>query len=205
MSATLLKYIPKEALPTVRNWFKIYSFHLKISKSRVSKYGDFRPAANGKPDRISVNGDLNPYHFLITLSHEVAHVACWQLHKNKVKPHGNEWKSIYIDLLAEVLQHINIPDSLQLAIQQHMQRPKASSCSDPILLRALKKFDPENHKVFLEELPIHSKFQFRESRIFTKGAKRRSRFECIELGSNRKYLINGNAEVELIEGDLFSS
>lgn len=201
MSATLLKYIPEDALPTVRKWFKTYSFHLRISKSRVSKYGDFRPASRGKADRISVNGDLNQYHFLITLCHEVAHVACWQRYQNKVNPHGKEWKSIYTELLSDLLQHIRLPESLQSAVQQHMQQPKASSCSDPQLLRALKKFDPENNKVFLEEIPIHSTFHFRGGRFFTKGAKRRSRFECIELGTNRKYLINGNAEVELSEED----
>jgi hypothetical protein len=35
-------------------------------------------------------------------------------------------------------------------------------------------------------------------KLFRKGSKRRTRFECTELASGRLYVFNPNAEVELI-------
>ena len=38
--------------------------------------------------RISVNGNLNKYSFLITLIHELAHLLTFTQYKNRVDPHG---------------------------------------------------------------------------------------------------------------------
>jgi hypothetical protein len=198
VSNALSKYIPKEAFPLVAAWFREYNFHLRISKSRVSKLGDFRPAHKGKPHRISVNGDLNPYHFLITLTHEVAHVACWAQYQNKVNPHGAEWKSIYAKLLEELMEVVQFPSQLAKIIRQHLQSPKASSCSDPELYKALRAFDPPSSLLSLEELEEGTVFQIRGKRIFKKGKKRRTRFECLELATRKLYLVSAQAEVALV-------
>ena len=46
----------------------------------------------GRPHhRISVNENLNPYAFLITLLHEVAHMTTWEKHRlrmRRCRPHG---------------------------------------------------------------------------------------------------------------------
>ncbi|HAD34265.1 MAG TPA: hypothetical protein DCF44_07170 [Chitinophagaceae bacterium] len=44
---------------------------------------------------MSVNGNLNSYHFLITLLHEIAHMLVWEQFRNRVKPHGLEWKHVF--------------------------------------------------------------------------------------------------------------
>ena len=199
MSKVLLKYIPEEALPLVAEWLKKYHLHLRISKSRKTKLGDFRPAHHGKPARISVNGDLNPFHFIITLTHEVAHAAVWEKHKRKALPHGLEWQNTYAEMLNQMRQIVDFPEQVQKALLQHLYRPKASSCSDPILYKALKSIDQPNDLQLLEELEEGSYFSFHESRHFKKGKKRRTRFECIDLKNKRLYLISGLAEVKLLE------
>jgi hypothetical protein len=179
-------------------WYNEHHFHLRISKSRTSKFGDFRPAFKEKPNRISVNGDLNQYHFLVTLTHEVAHVANWNQHKNKVSPHGKEWQNTYSELLKELLQTVDFPDDLLTALNRHLKRPKASSCSDPILFKSLSNYNQQQKSIFLEDLPEGIVFSTRGSRIFKKGKKRRTRYECLEVNSQRIYLVSGHAEVEPI-------
>jgi len=199
MSKVLLKYIPEEAIPLVSKWFKAYQFHLRITKSRTSKFGDFRPAFKGKPNRISVNGDLNKYHFLITLTHEAAHAACWEKHKGKVLPHGVEWQNIYAKLLKEAIAIVSFPGDLLIALKRHLNKPKASSCSDPKLYKAIKIYDEvESDHIYLDSLNLGELFTVNGKKIFRKGIKRRSRYQCEELKTKRLYLVSGHAEVKII-------
>lgn len=199
MSKVLLKYIPEAAIPLVASWFRTYHFHLRITKSRSSKFGDFRPAYKGKPNRISVNGDLNKYHFLITLTHEAAHAACWEKYKGKVLPHGVEWQNIYAQLLKEVIAIVSFPEDLLLALTRHLNKPKASSCSDPNLFKAIKVYDQvERDYIYLDNLDLGELFTVNGKKIFRKGLKRRSRYECEELNTKRLYLVSGHAEIKVI-------
>lgn len=191
----LLKYIPEEAIPLIQFWYNELDFHLRITKSRKTKFGDFRPAFQGKPNRISVNGDLNQYHFLITLTHEIAHVACWEKFKGKVNPHGEEWKSIYSNMLKEIMELVPFPEDVATALKRHLKRPKASSCSDPDLFKVLKNYNEDSELVFLDSLEEGEKFDF-QSRVFECGKKRRTRITCFELKTGKTYLISGHAEVE---------
>ena len=195
MSKVLLKYIPQEAMPLIQQWYEQLPFHLRITNARKTKFGDFRPAFQGKPNRVSVNGDLNEYHFLITLTHEIAHVACWEQFKGKVNPHGVEWKMIYSDMLQQLMAKTEFPQDVSMALKKHLKRPKASSCSDPDLFKILKRYDPHSPAVFLDSLMEGVEFIFQD-RIFKKGSKRRTRIECLELKSGKTYLISGHAEVE---------
>lgn len=198
MSKILLKYVPESSLELISKWYQEYPFHLRISKSRKSKFGDFRPAFQGKPNRISVNGDLNQYHFLITLTHEIAHVATWMKYQSKVNPHGKEWKSIYSGMLQELMQRIEFPSDVASALTVHLSSPKASSCSDPSLFKVLKRYNPSSNLIFVEELEEGDHFILQQNRVFVRGRKRRTRFECIELKSKKLYLVSGHAEVEKI-------
>ena len=75
----LAQHVPATALAQVVEWVENLEFHLTISRSRHSKLGDYRaPSGIRQQHRISVNGDLNPYAFLQTLVHEIAHLLTWQ-------------------------------------------------------------------------------------------------------------------------------
>src|SRR5574337_89035 len=70
----LKKYIPEPAVPLIAEWIYHFNFKLKIKKARLSRFGDYMPPMNGKNHVITVNNDLNPYAFLLTLVHEIAHL-----------------------------------------------------------------------------------------------------------------------------------
>ncbi|MEI7725892.1 MAG: hypothetical protein WCK09_12360, partial [Bacteroidota bacterium] len=93
---------------------------LKVVRQRTSKSGDFRAAHKGEPSRITVNGNLNPYAFLITLVHELAHhhvnieynrvLQKFSL-RRKIRPlpHGKEWKDQFRRLMDPYLHHEVFP------------------------------------------------------------------------------------------------
>ena len=44
---------------------------------------------------ISINNNLNPYSFLITLTHELAHAFVYRNYKNTRDPHGKKWQLMF--------------------------------------------------------------------------------------------------------------
>ncbi len=86
----LSNYLPEGAFDPVVSLINEYKVHLTVSKARKSVLGDYRHAALGANHKISVNGNLNQYEFLITLLHELAHLLCFEQYKNRVEAHGKE-------------------------------------------------------------------------------------------------------------------
>ena len=173
--------------------------HFKIVKGRKTKWGDFRPRnLNGKP-QITVNGDLNPYSFLITTLHEFAHLQTFEQFRNRVLPHGEEWKATYRQLLVPAINSGKLPKDIEHALVRSLSNTKASSCTDHGLSRVLKSYDrPKEGVVLLEQLPKNTTFEL-NGRQFVKGPLRRKRFVCQEVYSDRSYLVNALAEVRPIK------
>ncbi|MDZ7848645.1 MAG: hypothetical protein U5L96_18960 [Owenweeksia sp.] len=64
---------------------------LKIVSPRKTKFGDYRfPQKRDPRHRISLNSNLNPFAFLITLIHEMAHLKAFKDYGHKIKAHGPE-------------------------------------------------------------------------------------------------------------------
>ena len=89
----MIKYIPEEAIPLVEYLIIEHKINLKIVSERQTKHGDFRRLPNGHM-QITVNNNLNPYQFLLTLIHEIAHHVTYQKF-GRVQPHGKEWKTVF--------------------------------------------------------------------------------------------------------------
>jgi hypothetical protein len=186
-------FIPKEALDYVSELWIKYPINIIITGERKTKQGDFR-AGTHRTSQITVNRTLNKYAFLITLIHEMAHYLVWLKYKNKVQAHGKEWKTEFKSIMLPLLNPQVFPEDILMVLAKHMINPKASSTSDTNLVTALRAYDPHTDKVMLSSLSLGANFQF-NNRTFTLGNKRRTRYECIEHQSQRKYLINQNAEV----------
>ncbi len=175
----------------------LFSAHVqfKIVKPRNTKLGDYRPAHAGKPHRITVNGNLNIYSFLITTIHEFAHLNTYLEFGRKVAPHGEEWKNHYRKLLLPVLNKQLLPKDIENALVNSLVNTKASSCADIPLMRVLKNYDKQNEEViFIENIEKNGRFLL-QGKEFIKGELRRKRFLCEEVSSKKKYLIHTLAEV----------
>lgn len=191
-------FIPKKSLYYICSYLAEKNAVLKISKSRKTKYGDFRAEHKGKANTITINHDLNSFAFLITLVHEMAHLECWINHKNKAKPHGSEWKDCFKQLMQPYFFNKIFPSDIMIALTDYMNNPAASSCSDLKLMRALKAYDNKPHVTYLEDVPENTIFKLGTNRIFQKGEKRRKLFKCKDLANKKYYLVNPLSEVIII-------
>ncbi len=194
----LAQYMPASAAPVVARWIDYFQCEFKISRSRATKLGDYRHPFNGLGHKISVNNNLNNYAFLVTTVHEFAHLLTWNDHKNKVKPHGEEWKRNFKRMMVPFLEKQIFPKDVQLAIVRYLDNPSAASCTDLNLSRALKKYDPSTYNAHkLEELPLNATFTIKDGRRFKKGERLRKRYRCTSLDNGNIYLFNPLAEVSL--------
>ena len=194
MTPNFQKHIPENAIDLVQSLMELHDINLKIVNQRQTKHGDFRKLPNGK-FQITINNSLNSYQFLLTLVHEIAHHITFKKY-GRVQPHGKEWKQQFQHLMLPFLQSTIYPSDMLGPLAQYLKNPKASTDSDVKLSLALRENIAEIGKSFIFELPVNSTFIFRD-KLYRKGNKRRTRFECIQLETNSVYLFNQNAEVIL--------
>lgn len=198
-SERLRKYVPEEAAPILSQWINDTGCLFRIARARSTKSGDYRPPYKGEPHRISVNHNLNPYAFLITSIHEFAHLKTWEQHKRHVKPHGQEWKANFKELMDPFLQLTIFPKAIQEAVEYYMSNPAASSCTDLNLYRALQAANTTTAVVTVEMIPEDSYFKMPNGRIFQKKHKLRKRYHCIEVHTQGIYLFHPIAEIVPVE------
>jgi len=170
--------------------------HLTITRDRKTKAGDYRHPYGKNGHRISVNGSLNQYAFLITLVHEMAHLVNWERHGRKVNPHGKEWKMAFQEEMTPFLREDVFPTDILNQLRIHMQKPKSATVRDLELMRLLRSYDDPSDKVLLEDIPENEEFQLGNKR-FVKKEKLRKRYRCELVGTGRVYLVSAIAEVEV--------
>jgi len=199
-SEILRPYLPAAALDHVQRAIAGLAVDLRVVRPRRTKLGDHRPPpAPFRPHRITVNADLNPYAFLTTLLHEVAHAATWERHRprRRLRPHGPEWKQEFSAVLAPVVAAGVFPDELAVAVTRSLWNPAAATCSDRELLLALARYDrPPEGRVRVEDLPDGAWFRIDGRHLFRAGRIVRTRRRCFEVGTGREYRVHGLAFVE---------
>jgi SprT protein len=194
----LAAFLPEGSFENVVNYLHQHRVHLTVTRERKSILGDYRNAVHGKNHRISVNGNLNKYAFLITLLHELAHLLTHEQYGHRIAAHGKEWKTIYGLLLSDFIKKKIFPADIEYELKKSLTNPAASSCAEEGLMRILRKYDErKNSSYFLEELPHGSFFKTKDGRIFQKGEKLRKRFKCREKNTNVVYLFSPIYEVRL--------
>jgi hypothetical protein len=195
----LKNYLPSGSFDLVMPLILQYKVHLTVTRERQTKLGDYRMAHYGKNHRISVNGNLNRFAFLITLLHEIAHLLAFEQYGLKINPHGKEWKKTYSLLLKDFLEKEFFPEDIRRELLLNLHNPAASTCAEEGLIRVLRKYDTDTQQaLWLEEIPAGSKFLIRGGRVFEKGEKLRKRFKCYELPDRRAYLFSPMFEIEKI-------
>lgn len=195
--------IPEPAFPQIIEWFETREVILLITWGRTTKSGDFRSPKHGSPPVITINKTLNKYTFLITLIHEMAHFDLFDTHwkhslfkrKRKILPHGKEWKACFRQLMEPFLSLEVFPEKVLEALASHMQNPRASTHSDPVLSRLLLEFDDSPKGVLLESLPAGAHFLTASGMLFRMEGKLRKRYRCVRLKDRRVYLFSPLARI----------
>ena len=196
----LSAYLPDGAFEPVLALIHQYKVHLTVTKARKSVLGDYRHPFLGANHKISVNGNLNKYEFLITLLHELGHLLCYEQYKNRVEAHGKEWKYLYGSLLAEFIQQNIFPADIKKSLQKTVMNPAATANGETALLLVLRKYDTVKKEgmTFVAHLPEGAIFETEKGKVFKKIKKRRIRIECVELATGHVYSFSGLSEVKIV-------
>lgn len=178
-----------------------FDIDVRISRPRRTKLGDHRPPAAGRRlHRISINVDLNPYAFLTTLLHEVAHAAVWERHgprRRRLRPHGPEWQQEFASVFTPVVTAGVLPIDLAEAVARSLASPAAATCSDRGLLLALARYDRRvEGLVRVEELAEGTWFRIDGRHTFRAGRLVRTRRRCFAPGTGDEYRVHGLLLVE---------
>ena len=197
---SLRLYVPQAALAYCEHLYQTNNFNFFLSRPRRTRLGDFTIKPGITP-RITVNVNLNPYNFLITYLHEIAHYVVYNTRKGlkkRVAPHGIEWKTAFNSLLQPVMNEQVFPEDILKPLMIYAMNPKASTGGDQILYNALKKYDDPSvsiNKTALIHLDEGADFVFHD-RLFVRGSVRRTRVLCTDKVSQRRYTIPAHALVE---------
>jgi hypothetical protein len=195
------KHLPSNAIPYCITLWKESPFSLFIKSPRNSKLGDFRYRKDREIQTITLNSDLNPFQFLLTFIHEVAHLRVFEKFGTHHLPHGTEWKSMFQKLMTPILSETIFPQDVLIPLRLHMKNPAASSSRDLFLMKEMSKYDKKEstaQEVFLSDVMPGITFLL-AGRKFKKGETRRTRILCEEVDSGKKYLVSTLAKVKPLD------
>lgn len=197
-------YLPPNAADLIRELLKGHDVKIFIKNPRKTKLGDYRYLRRNH--QITINANLNPYAFLLTLLHEIAHL--YDFAKWGKKPpgiHGASWKSIFGSFLKKAVQRNLFPLPLAKYIENHAYNPPSATFRDLDLARALRAYDETNTAgaglVALQDLPENALFYYGGKGVFRKLKKRRKNFLCMALKIQKYYVFNPLTEVEPIDNE----
>ncbi|WP_375447336.1 SprT-like domain-containing protein [uncultured Fibrella sp.] len=199
MLGQLTQHIPSTAVAYCQQLQQQFPFGFRIVRPRRTRLGDFRVLPNGTT-HITVNADLNPYAFLITYVHEVAHCAVYQTYKRPGKPHGRTWQTQFQRLMAPLLTEAIFPADVLVPLRYYMARPAATTSAQPALMQALRPYNKQSDKIQpdgqqeLRQLAEGQLFQFQKKR-YVRGKLRRTRVVCKDIQSGRSYAVLADALV----------
>ncbi|MEM1137923.1 MAG: SprT-like domain-containing protein [Bacteroidota bacterium] len=201
---SLIRWVPTPELAnTFAEWIVKYRVKVVVTGSRKTKRGTYMPPQRGYGHKITINHDLNPYGFVVTFIHEMAHLITWDTHQNNVKPHGIEWKNNFKALISPFLNKKFFPDDILQQLINYMDNPAASSCSDAGLIKVLDRYNEEQDGLtYLEDLPISAVFSLKDGRVFKKLGKLRKYYQCEERKTKTMYRISPVARVKHLDASL---
>ncbi len=193
----LAQFLPTGSFELVAPFFQSHTIYLSITYERKSVLGDYRPPNRDHPyHRISINSNLNPYSFLITLLHELAHLFTYNHYGTKASPHGPEWKEQFKRILTPFTGKQLFPPDVEKALHAYLSNPAASTCTDPALFKALYRYDERKPgEKLVDQLTIGALFETEDGERYQKVEKVRTRTKCRQLSTGKMYMFPGIFEV----------
>jgi hypothetical protein len=191
----LKNYLPEGSFEMVMPLILKHRVHLVVTRERATKLGDYTNAYSNKNHRISVNGNLNRFAFLITLLHEMAHLLAFEAYGLKIEPHGREWKNTFGQLLKVFLEAGIFPADVAAELSKIVHNPPATTSGEEGLQRVLKQYNT-GASIFIavEELEAGSYFIYRR-KLYERGELVRKRIKCTHYHTGKQYLFHPLCEV----------
>jgi hypothetical protein len=196
----LRSYLPENSVEAICNTLAPFGLKVKIVNPRKRIHGSYqRPKLPTDYHVITINRDLNPYTFLITFLHEIAHMQVWV--KYKSTGHGQAWKICFTDLIKQFLSLNVFPDDIKYALEKHIQNIKSSDFLDIFLSKVLQKYDAKtivtHDLICLEDVPENAVFLYGDKKM-EKQALMRKYYLCRDIKTRKTYRCHPLMKVSLI-------
>lgn len=192
----LTTYISEDAAVYIEKITRGLTLKIRVTKERESKYGDYLQSVNGKPQRITVNGNLDKFSFLITFLHELAHLKAFEEYGNKIKAHGTEWKLMFFEIINNSLNHKLFPDEIAGVIkEQYIIKKDLSFYSRVKITDSINKYLNITIPKRLEDFPINSSVELINGMHVKIIEAKRTRFLCKCINDNKMYYVQKKIEV----------
>lgn len=189
---SLEKYLPQNTLQYLRVWFADHYIHIKITRNRNSKLGDYRKLPDNSHE-ITINSTLFPQLFFFVLTHELAHLIAFERYGRKISPHGNEWKETFRQMLLQSLEVYE--EDLRPIIVKFSRSPKANFMASPDLVKYFHIEKQDDTLLFIEELQKGEYFIYRNEKYLLEGLIKKN-YLCKNLATGRKYSFKPLARVQ---------
>lgn len=189
---SLEKYLPQNTLQYLKIWFSDYYIHIKITRNRNSKLGDYRKLPDNSHE-ITINSTLTPPLFFFVLTHELAHLIAFEKYGRRISPHGNEWKETFRNMLLESLEVYD--EALKGIIVKFSKSPKANFMASPDLVKYFHIETQDDTLQFIEELQKGDFFIYRNEKYLLEGLIKKN-YLCKNLATGRKYSFKPLARIE---------
>ncbi|KPH11759.1 SprT-like domain-containing protein [Chryseobacterium sp. ERMR1:04] len=189
---SLEKYLPNNTLQYLKIWFLDHYIHIKITRNRNSKLGDYRKLPDNSHE-ITINSTLSPQLFFFVLTHELAHLIAFEKYGRRISPHGNEWKETFRLMLLESLEVYE--EELRPIITKFSKSPKANFMASPDLVKYFHIEKQDDTLQFIEELKKGEYFMYRNEKYLLEGLIKKN-YLCKNLATGRKYSFKPLARVE---------
>lgn len=187
-------YLPPDCLPYLQRWFGSHSIHLKVTRDRRSKLGDYRKMPD-KSHQITINGTLQPQLFFFVLTHELAHLLAFAEFGHRIAAHGTEWKHQFRLMLLESLNVYSA--DLRPIIIRFARAPKAGFMASPELVRYFHIDDHDDETCYIEDLKPNDRFVYRKE-AYVMAEKRKKNYLCLNTDNGKKYIFKPLARVQKI-------
>ena len=172
------KQLPERSHEFVKLLLRENPANIVPVKVRLTKHGDFRQRGGGPIHRITVNKSGNPYQFLITLIHEMAHDRAYREYGTEIKPHGPEWRVTFSAFLHRSLAADCFPVDLIPVVRDQAYHPLRSSARAHALQRSLRAYDTLDPRPLVSELQEGAIFSVKRKVIIRKGRSLGHHFHC---------------------------
>ncbi len=174
--AAVAPQLPAAACGSIAGLLAQMPMLVRVVRGRRTKHGDHILPPGRQFSLITVNHSGNPYLFLITLLHEIAHARIARDHAGRARPHGRGWKTVFSSYLLTNLAFF--PQDLQPPLTRYARNPLYSTDADPALSLALRRHDTLDRRPMVAELPEGQRFALGGRQVMVKGPLLRKCYRC---------------------------
>jgi predicted SprT family Zn-dependent metalloprotease len=191
----VLSRFPEQARLLTQALFDEHRFLFRITAPRRTRLGSFKGMRFGGRPVIQINSDLGQYSFLLVFLHELAHLVVNKKYGRKAKPHGEEWKNAYRNLVLPFFNEEVFPLILTTELHRYFIKAPATFHRDTRLINTLLSLEGGVEIVTVNDVPLNSTFTLMSGRQFVKLEKLRTRYKCFCPKTRKYYLVPRSAQV----------